>query len=71
LGSYGNFAASSWPLDDRREAFAQLLADKFPNAEVGTRYLLTYMLYSGGTGAANITMEKTESGAWVDPDAEG
>lgn len=66
LKSYGNFAASYWPRPDLIDAFSQLLNERFPNVEVGQRYQLTYLVYSGGVAPQTMTLEKLESGGWAE-----
>ena len=70
LKSFGNFYRLSstspnyWSDADLELAFGQLLKYKFPNAEIGQKYEITYLAYNGATGPAKIVLELQADGTY-------
>ncbi|MEZ4801803.1 MAG: choice-of-anchor J domain-containing protein [Gelidibacter sp.] len=58
---------SSWSQEDIRYSLAILLNHIDPNAEEGQKYLVSYLVYSGGIAEFSMKFIKNE-GEWVDPD---
>ncbi|WP_299819434.1 hypothetical protein [uncultured Pontibacter sp.] len=62
LGRYSNFDTSLWPRADLIKALGALLKNKYPNAEAGQKFKVTYIVYAGGTSSAEITLILDEAG---------
>ncbi|AKD02192.1 hypothetical protein PKOR_02380 [Pontibacter korlensis] len=62
LKRYRNFDTSMWSSEAIVKALGTLLKAKFPDAEVGQKFNVTYVFYSGATGTTSITLELNESG---------
>ncbi len=68
LAKYGNFNTFSWSNDDIVFAMGELVKNKFPNAEVGQKFAVTYDSYPAGLQQVNLI--KRENGNYEVP-AEG
>jgi hypothetical protein len=70
LGQYGNFyqgnpnSSNYWSQDMINVALAALLKNKYPNAEVGQKFLLTYVAYNGGNTSITIRLQLQPSGEY-------
>ncbi|MHA6247031.1 hypothetical protein ACXYMU_03780 [Pontibacter sp. CAU 1760] len=60
LARYGNFNTFSWSNDDIIFAMAELLKSKFPGADAGQKYTVTYDTYP--TGLIQSTLIKRDNG---------
>ncbi|MGA8855082.1 MAG: hypothetical protein WB492_12980 [Christiangramia sp.] len=69
LDSYGNFnrsgGATSWTDEMMLAGFNIVLDNLDPNAEVGQKYVLTYVIYAGGYTNETKAVIKDENGDWV------
>jgi len=69
LENYGNFnrggGSTSWDDDMMLDAINIVLDNIDPNAEVGQKYIVSYVIYSGGYSTESVSMIKTEEGSWV------
>lgn len=73
LKSFKNFFQSGSPTDTRywtneqiKDGLAQLLKNLYPNAEVGQKYQLSYIVYKGSNTVVTTTFEKNASGNYVE-----
>ena len=70
LANYGNFYQSNpnssnyWSNDQIVAALAALLKQKYPNAEEGQKYQLTYAAYNSGNITATVTLELQADGSY-------
>ena len=69
LDNYGNFnrggGSTSWD-DDMMLAAINIVLDSIdPNAEVGQKYIVSYVIYSGGYSVESVSVIKTEDGSWA------
>ncbi|MFI2741427.1 choice-of-anchor J domain-containing protein [Zhouia sp. PK063] len=64
LSNYHDFDYN-WTADMKIGAIGVLLNNLFPNAEVGQKYLVTYLVYNSGTYFETLHMIKTSEGTWI------
>jgi len=69
LESYGNFnrggGSTSWDDDMMLEGINIVLDNVNPNAEVGQKYIISYVIYAGGYSTESVSVIKTEEGSWA------
>lgn len=69
LENYGNFnrggGSTSWD-DDMMLAGINIVLDNInPNAEVGQKYIVSYVIYAGGYSTESVSVIKAEDGSWA------
>ena len=64
LGSYGDFE-TSWTTAELDAAFILVLTHDFPTPKVNVNYVVTYLLYTGGTDVPTQLTFQYNGTAWV------
>lgn len=70
LANYGNFyqgnpnSSNYWSNDQIVAALGALLKQKFPNAEVEQKFMLSYSVYNSGNITATVTLELQADGTY-------
>jgi hypothetical protein len=70
LANYGNFYQSNpnssnyWSMDQVTAALGALIKSKYPNAEVGQKFQVTYAAYNSGNITGIITLELQANGEY-------